>query len=495
MSIKVKMMVVYGLIICFSLLNVAVFMLNDQSAATVAINTAGRQRMLSQKLTKEALIILAEPMQNRQATLALLQKTRELYNRSLDALDQGGDIDLGHVPPTQTSRSRVEYDKLRQIWSAFAPHCDILVDPSSSEEALTQAVAAMREADPGLLLQANILTSTLAQDSRDMGDRMWIFQFLGNMALLAAILGALFFQNFPMVRRMRLLAEIAERNTIGLSSRTELRTLVVKDELGVIAESFLKLQEIQKQRVKLAQDIAGGDLTVEVNILSEYDDLGRALDAMVTNLRSIIRKVSDFSTQVSSGASQVSDTSQDLSQGSSTQASSLEEIASSMSQIASQARTNAENASRATTMTTEVTEVVGRGRQSGVEMAGFMGEISEASEQVFKIIRVIDEIAFQTNLLALNASVEAARAGRHGKGFAVVAEEVRNLATRSAKAAQETSVLIQNAIDKVASGLSQTEILDQGFAEIVNSASQVAELVALIAISSTEQAEGVGHVN
>ena len=166
-----------------------------------------------------------------------------------------------------------------------------------------------------------------------------------------------------------------------------------------------------------------------------------------------------------------------------------------MGQITAQTTQNAENATQANQLAVTARDGAKSGDEQMNEMLGAMREIEEASNNISKIIKVIDEIAFQTNLLALNAAVEAARAGVHGKGFAVVAEEVRNLAARSARAAKETTEMIEGSIKKVSFGTNIAKETATALGAIVSDVGKVTDLVAEIAAASNEQAEGINQVN
>ncbi len=245
------------------------------------------------------------------------------------------------------------------------------------------------------------------------------------------------------------------------------------------------------EKADLAGLISKGDLTQDIQLASDKDTLGMALQAMSDNLNRIIGEVSNAADQISSGASQVSDSSQSLSQGATEQAASLEQITSSVNMMLDQTKTNAENSRQASQLAEEAKVSAEKGNDQMQDMITAMNDINHAAQSISKIIKVIDEIAFQTNLLALNAAVEAARAGQHGKGFAVVAEEVRNLAARSAKAAQETTELIEGSVQKTKSGTAIADSTAESLSEIVSSVTKVTDLIGEIAAASNEQADGI----
>lgn len=214
-----------------------------------------------------------------------------------------------------------------------------------------------------------------------------------------------------------------------------------------------------------------------------------------TPITRVVEGLNEGADQVAAASGQVSASSQSLAEGASEQAASLEETSSSLEEMASMTRQNASHANQANTLMKEITEVVGESNIAMGKLITSMKDISGTSEQISRIVKTIDEIAFQTNLLALNAAVEAARAGEAGAGFAVVAGEVRNLALRAAEAAKSTANLIEGTIEKIKEGTEQVDKAGNAFQLVAARTGKMGELVGEVAAASSEQAQGIDQVN
>ncbi|MCK8488526.1 methyl-accepting chemotaxis protein [Paenibacillus sp. MBLB2552] len=268
-----------------------------------------------------------------------------------------------------------------------------------------------------------------------------------------------------------------------------------QDEIGKLMQAFSRMIGSIRDQARVVEQVANGDLTVQVKVRSEQDLMGIKLQEMVERNNEILASINTAADQVASGSKQVSDSSIALSQGATEQASSVEQLTASLEEISTQTKLNAQNANEANKLAADSKQSALQGNEQMKDMLGAMREINEASGSISKIIKVIDEIAFQTNILALNAAVEAARAGQHGKGFAVVAEEVRNLAARSANAAKETTDMIEGSINKVQEGTRIADQTAEALKSIVGDIEQVAGLVGDIAMASTEQAAAITQIN
>src|SRR5476649_276386 len=248
--------------------------------------------------------------------------------------------------------------------------------------------------------------------------------------------------------------------------------------------------------VVVAGRIAAGDLSVDIRTRDgDTSSLLYAMRAMRDSLASIVGQVHASTATIASATSQIASGNMDLSSRTEQQASSLEETASSMEQLTSTVKQNADSARQANGLAVSASEVAMKGGAVVSQVVGTMGSIDASSKKIVDIIGVIDAIAFQTNILALNAAVEAARAGEQGRGFAVVATEVRNLAQRSAAAAKEIKVLIDESVQQVGAGAKLVDQAGATMKEIVDSVKRVTDIMSEINLASVEQTAGIEQIN
>ena len=276
-----------------------------------------------------------------------------------------------------------------------------------------------------------------------------------------------------------------------------------KDETGMLANSTTALvtglATVINDISYLLTQLAGQNLDVRTEheevYVGSFRDILLAMRHMKQELSQIIRQVNGSANQVASASSQLSSSAQTLSQGTVEQASAVEELATQVTEISSQAKHTAGNALDVREQTHQAGEEVSQCNRQMQKLMDSMDKIQNCSNEIGKILKTIEDIAFQTNILALNAAVEAARAGSAGKGFAVVAEEVRSLAGKSAEASRNTSVLIHRSSDAVNEGSVIARETANILSEVVDSIQSVVEAIDGIANIANEQSDAVWQVS
>jgi len=585
-SLNAKLVVIMAsfALLILGIVGVTSWVSETQKADAVVINLAGRQRMLTQKLTKATLGYVTELREVAEARkqVDLLVETRGHLARSIAAAKRAGSFELGegtlNFAPAAAARQIAEdfsADKqlsLRQVTRRYR-------NPANRPDAYEESVLSRMEEDPDQWTDRDWFEKVVDGEHATMrylrplfateacltchGDASRVPAFvreaypddlatgyrIGDLRgaisvswptrakgidehkaeaftareLFAETLTALLDGGhatlgnarpvLPPCRDDRIRAQLQLVADLWKSFNASVDVVLADDAQN--DEAFLPaLNVVLTQNTHLLSEMnkavgmfqSNSDARTALMRNAQYGALGLAflvfglticyMRAHVT--RPILRIISDLNEgadQVSTAAAQVSSASQHLAEGASEQASSIEETSSALEEIASMTRTNAGHAQEANTKMEEAGRVVSEGNEAVGEASEAMARASEASDQIVKVIKVIEEIAFQTNLLALNAAVEAARAGDHGKGFAVVANEVRNLAQRAASAAKETADLIEQTVQRVSRGAELNETTTASFARITESATRVAERVTEITRASNEQTQGVDQIN
>ncbi|MBL9138478.1 MAG: methyl-accepting chemotaxis protein [Verrucomicrobiales bacterium] len=425
----------------------------------------------------------------------------------------------------ETKRSSDQVEAARTNMDRFASQFITAVDQfqDAQTEAMSQAVATNA---PAATLNERVFKMDATADVRNLMNQIRVAAFKAQatrdfLPLQAVLTNFAGISNFisamkPIVRQPKniaLLDRMDESNRgyqaavdVLLKAWSDLEAVRVH-RLAVSEELLSLARDVVRVGIKRTRDLAN-EATSSLGATSRLSALGLVLAVVVGVLFStfltrgvthlvaaIAATLADGANQTSSAASQVSSASQSLAEGASEQAASLEETSASLEEMSSMTRRNSENAQNANDLARAARSAADAGASEMKAMNHAMEEIRSSSDEIAKIIKTIDEIAFQTNILALNAAVEAARAGEAGMGFAVVADEVRALAQRSAQAAKDTSAKIESAIVRTSQGVEISGRVGQRLEEIVVKVQKVDELAAEVAAASREQTQGITQLN
>lgn len=272
------------------------------------------------------------------------------------------------------------------------------------------------------------------------------------------------------------------------------------DELGWLAhstrETIRELEKYIKNETEVLQKMADKDLNVNVDVefLGDFAPIKKSILSIIDSFNTMIYKIREASIQVKEGSNQIASISQILAEGSTDQSSSVEELLATVNEVTEHVEINAKNAEHVSSLSTDSMNEIEKGNKYMQNLLEAMSDITNSSQEISNIIKVIDSIATQTNLLSLNASIEAARAGENGAGFAVVANEIGKLANECGEAARNTTELISNSIKTVEEGSKLADETADVLKNVVNSSDETNKLVGEISIACAQQATSLEEI-
>ena len=445
-SIQTRML---GIIFMFALLILSIFIvstviINKQKSDGLLINLAGRQRMLSQKMTKELLLFSTERKDEQKKGLRL---TMNLFEKTLFALKDGGkaptDLKMSkfrECPPAQDAKVKKQLEEVVSLWKPFQTHIHKFIKSSSTDNESLNFVV---KNNINLLKEMNTAVGMMQNLSEKKSTYMFYFQ--SGALCLGVILSSFayfFFKKFIITPILKIKDGMEEGASGNLSVRMDKTLLEHNDELSLLSQWF---------------------------------------NTFFEKISKIIKEINLSAQMVNTSGKEIAAASERISEGAHQQSASFEELSSSVQANAM----NADRGNKIAQLTKSRVEDTGSKVSSMIDA---MANIEKSSNQIAKAVELITDIADQTNMLALNAAIEAARAGEQGQGFAVVADEVRKLAKRSADSAREIETQIINSMLQVNSGVDLSQASGESLNEIIASIKDMATQIDQISTATQEQA-------
>ncbi len=375
-------------------------------------------------------------------------------------------------------------------------------DKNAAVEILMTNLVPLLEEEAALLQDVTNAQSKITASRNDKVENLYKSMFVSSIAL---VVFALLVSGFIIAKLMKAITvplnQVNEASDALLHGNFNVNiTYDGKDEFGDtcrnMQDAFTELRRIIDMTSDDMEKLGNGDFSFQITntFPGETKQIEKSMLKLLKNINNTFVDVKASAAQIGAGSEQVSMGAQALAQGSTEQAGSIEQLSNQLGTVSEQVEANAGNAKEASELSTKSGKLAEETLVDMKEMLDAMGEISSTSEDIGKIIKVIEDIAFQTNILALNAAVEAARAGDAGKGFAVVADEVRNLAGKSQEAAKETTALIEQSLTSVHRGTELAKIANNTFVTVAQKSSEVLGIVDKIAMASSAQSHSAKEI-